>query len=81
MGEVATSPQGCDGASVVILASKDFAMQYTDKLIYVAGVAHKLEASYYAKQLDYGYGATLPTSRGRKDRVHPFRGKMLERVL
>ena len=53
---------GCDGASAVILASKDYATQHTDKLICVAGVAHKLESSYYAKQLDYGYGGDVPRS-------------------
>lgn len=51
---------GCDGASVVILASEDFARNYTDKLIYIAGVSHKTESSYYAKALDYGYGADAP---------------------
>jgi len=58
--------QGCDGASVVVLASRDFAKQYTDTLIYVAGVAHKLEASYYAKQLDYGYGGDVPRAAAGK---------------
>ena len=51
---------GCDGASAVILASKDFAKNVTDVLIYIAGVAHKLESSYYAKALDYGYGGDAP---------------------
>ncbi|MFC2008101.1 thiolase family protein [Chloroflexota bacterium] len=57
---------GCDGASMVILASKDFAKHYTDKLIYIAGVSHKLESSYYAKSLDYGYGSDLPRGVGGK---------------
>jgi acetyl-CoA acetyltransferase len=51
---------GCDGASAVILASKDFARKVTDVLIYIAAVAHKLESSYYAKALDYGYGGDAP---------------------
>jgi len=57
---------GCDGASVVILGSKEYAKHYTDHLIYVAGVAHKLEASYYAKQLDYGYGGDVPRAAAGK---------------
>ena len=51
---------GCDGAAAVILASKDFAKQYTDTFIYVAAAAHKTESSYYAKMLDYGYGGDAP---------------------
>lgn len=51
---------GCDGASAVILASKEFAKRYTDKLIYIAGVSHKTESSYYVKAMDYGYGGDAP---------------------
>jgi len=58
--------QGCDGASVIILASKDFAQNYTDKLIYIAGIAHKTESSYYAKALDYGYGGDVPRGAAGK---------------
>ncbi len=50
---------GCDGASAVILASRDFAKDYTDTLIHIAAVSHKLESSYYAKMLDYGYGGDV----------------------
>jgi acetyl-CoA acetyltransferase len=49
----------CDGASAVILASRDFAQDYTDTLIHIAAVSHKLESSYYAKMLDYGYGTDV----------------------
>jgi acetyl-CoA C-acetyltransferase len=49
----------CDGASAVILASRDFAKDCTDPLIYIAAVSHKLESSYYAKMLDYGYGTDV----------------------
>jgi acetyl-CoA C-acetyltransferase len=51
---------GCDGASAVILGSREFAQAHTDKLIHIAGVAHKTESSYYAKMLDYGYGGDAP---------------------
>ncbi len=51
---------GCDGASAVILGSREFAKRYTDKLVCVAGVSHKLETSYYPKMLDYGYGGDVP---------------------
>lgn len=51
---------GCDGASAVILASREFARRYTDTLIYVAAVSHKTESSYYAKMLDCGYGGDAP---------------------
>ena len=52
-------PVRCDGASAVILASREFAKEYTDTLIYIAAVAHKTESSYYAKMLDYGYGGDV----------------------
>lgn len=51
---------GCDGASVVVLGSRDFARHYTDTLIHVAAAVHKCESSYYAKMLDYGYGGDVP---------------------
>jgi acetyl-CoA C-acetyltransferase len=51
---------GCDGASVVILGSRDFARAHTDKLVYIAAASHKMESSYYAKLLDHGYGGDSP---------------------
>jgi acetyl-CoA C-acetyltransferase len=59
IGGGAAGTTGCDGASVIILGSKDFAKQYTDKLVRITGVSHKLESSYYPKQYDYDYGGGL----------------------
>jgi acetyl-CoA acetyltransferase len=47
---------GSDGASAIILASRDVAKEYTDELIYVASVSHKEESSYYSAACDHDYG-------------------------
>ncbi len=70
---------GCDGASVITLCSKDYAKAHTDELVQVASVAHKLESSYYAKTMDYGYGGDFPrASKGKIGYTHSVENCWLE---